>query len=158
VPILLVDRPLRGSDADARRVPTCQATVALRLVLKPHERLIVGGAVIRNGSARAELMIENTVPVLRERDILSPSTATTPCGMVYLAIQLMYVEPQLRDQQRAAYDTLIQEVLTAAPSTRGLITRINTDVDSGRYYHALKTARELLTYEQTLLANAHQRS
>jgi flagellar biosynthesis repressor protein FlbT len=133
-------------------------TVALRLVLKPHERLIVGGAVLRNGGARTELMIENTVPVLRERDILTPSTATTPCGMIYLAIQLMYVEPQLSSQQREAYDTLIRDVLTAAPSTRDLISRINADVVAGRYYHALKTARELLTYEHTLLANAHERS
>jgi flagellar biosynthesis repressor protein FlbT len=132
--------------------------VALRLVLKPHERLIVGGAVLRNGNARAEFMIENTVPVLRERDILSPSTATTPCGIVYLALQLMYVEPQQRAQHRTTYDALVNEVLTAAPSTRDLVTRINEHLDAGRHYHALKVARELLTYEHTLLANAHQRS
>jgi len=132
--------------------------VALRLVLKPHERLIVGGAVLRNGNARAELMIENTVPVLRERDILSPSTATTPCGMIYLTLQLMYVEPQSRDRQRETYDTLVRDVLTAAPSTGDLINRINAELTAGRYYHALKIARELLTYEHSLLAHAHDRS
>jgi len=130
--------------------------MALRLVLKPHERLIVGGAVLRNGNARAEFMIENTVPVLRERDILSPSTATTPCSMIYLALQLMYVEPQHRDSHRATYDTLVNDVLTAAPSTRDLMTRVNEHLEAGRYYHALKVARELLTYEHTLLANAHR--
>jgi flagellar biosynthesis repressor protein FlbT len=132
--------------------------VALRLVLKPHERLIVGGAVLRNGTARAELMIENTVPVLRERDILSPSTATTPCGMIYLALQLMYVEPQTRTHQRATYDALVRDVLAAAPSTRDLVDRISAELTAGRYYHALKIARELLTYEHTLLAHAHERS
>ena len=133
-------------------------TVALRLVLKPHERLIVGGAVLRNGSARAELMIENTVPVLRERDILSPSTATTPCEMIYLTIQLMYVEPQSVSQQRHTYQVLLHDVLTAAPSTRDLISRIDADVAAGRYYQALKTARELLTYEHSLLADAQHRT
>lgn len=131
--------------------------MSLRLVLKPHERLIVGGAVLRNGSARAELMIENKVPVLRERDILTPSTATTPCSMIYLTIQLMYVEPRLRDEQRETYEKLIRDVLAAAPSTRALIERIDAEVAGGRFYHALKIARELLTYEQSLLAHAHER-
>jgi flagellar biosynthesis repressor protein FlbT len=132
--------------------------VALRLVLKPHERLIVGGAVLRNGGTRTELMIENTVPVLRDRDILRLSTATTPCSRIYLAIQLMYVEPEQRTKQRDTYLVLIRDVLTAAPSTRELIERIDAEVGAGRYYQALKVARELLTYEQTLLAHAHDRS
>src|SRR6185437_1658284 len=148
---------LSGTAHRAPPIVPVDPTVALRLVLKPHERLIVGGAVLRNGNARAELMIENTVPVLRERDILSPSTATTPCGMIYLALQLMYVEPQMREQERSTYESLTRDVLTAAPSTRELITRMSAEVADGRYYHALKTARELLTYEHTLLANAHER-
>jgi flagellar biosynthesis repressor protein FlbT len=103
-------------------------------------------------------MVENTVPVLRDRDILRLNAATTPCGMIYLTIQLMYVEPQLRPQQRETFETLIHEVLTAAPSTRELIDRINAEVKAERYYHALKVARELLNYEHSLLAHADERS
>ena len=132
--------------------------MGLKLVLKPHERLIIGGAVLSNGHSRAELIIENTVPVLRERDIMSPSSAQTPCGMIYLALQLMYVDPQLRNEQRAMYDSLVSQVLQAAPSTQQIITRMNSELDEGRYYHALKTARELLNYEQTLLNNVHDRT
>ena len=49
--------------------------MALRLKLKPGERVIVGGAVVRNGSSRAELFVENDTPVLRE--VPSPVTANT---------------------------------------------------------------------------------
>ncbi len=129
--------------------------MALRLVLKPNERLILGGAVVRNGNARTELIIENTVPILRERDILTPRTATSPCGMIYLAIQLMYVEPRNRAQQQEIYVKLSQDVIKAAPSTLKFIARMNEDLSKGRFYHALKTARELLNYEHELLAHAH---
>ena len=96
--------------------------------------------------------------MLRDRDILRLSTATTPCSRIYLAIQLMYVEPEQRTRQRETYETLIHDVLTAAPSTRELVDRIETEVAAGRYYQALKVARELLTYEQSLLAHAHERA
>jgi len=46
--------------------------MALRITLKPQEKMILGGAVITNGNSfRCNLIIENKVPILREKDILS---------------------------------------------------------------------------------------
>jgi flagellar protein FlbT len=48
--------------------------MALKLSLKPGEKMIIGGAVVKNGDAKAELFIENQVPLLREKDIMGEKT------------------------------------------------------------------------------------
>src|SRR5579859_1432197 len=68
--------------------------MALKVELRPHERIIVGNCVITNTDQRARLLIDgDNVPILRERDILTPETANTPAKLVYLAVQLMYISP-----------------------------------------------------------------
>ena len=124
--------------------------VSLRLKLKPHERVIIGGAVIRNGASRLELHIENHVPLLRESDILSPSAAKTPCQRIYLALQLMYVDPERLDEHEATYLELTKDVLLAAPSSAKLIDPINELVAAGKHYQAIKSAKALLEYELEL--------
>ena len=53
--------------------------MALKVELRPHERIIVGNCVITNTDQRARLLIDGeNVPILRERDILTPETADTP--------------------------------------------------------------------------------
>jgi len=50
--------------------------MALRVELKPHEKIIIGSCVITNFDKRTKLLIEGDhVPVLREKDILTPTTA-----------------------------------------------------------------------------------
>jgi flagellar biosynthesis repressor protein FlbT len=66
--------------------------MALKISLRPHERLIIGNAVIENGGTRSEFMVENNVPILREKDIMSARDADSPCRRIYLVIQLMYVD------------------------------------------------------------------
>ena len=124
----------------------------LRLTLKPQERVIIGGAVVRNGDSRIELHIENKVPILREADILSPNAVETPCERIYLAVQLMYVDPENIEQHRQLYDTLVDDVLEAAPSTKPMIEAVNGQVIAGRHYQALKSAKALLDYEEELLS------
>lgn len=124
--------------------------MALRLTLKPNERVIIGGAAVRNGSTRAEFLIENRVPVLREPDILSPSAVRTPCERVVLALQLLYVDVDQADEHCKTYRELIADVAEAAPSCRQLIDDIDLLVQSGQYYQALKRARDLLDHERDL--------
>jgi len=63
--------------------------MALKITLKPQEKLIVGGAVIINGKTKSDLIIENNVPILREKDIMAIKDADTPCKKIYFTIQLM---------------------------------------------------------------------
>ena len=64
--------------------------MALKVELKPGERIILGECLITNSDRRTRLMIEGAMPILRERDILTPKTANTPAKRIYLAVQLMY--------------------------------------------------------------------
>src|SRR6202035_3862627 len=68
--------------------------MALKVELKPNERIIIGACVITNTDQRARLLIDgDNIPILREKDILTPDTADTPAKLVYLAVQLMYISP-----------------------------------------------------------------
>src|SRR6516225_6546488 len=50
--------------------------MALKVELKPHERVIIGSCVITNTDQRARLLIDgDNIPILREKDILTPVTA-----------------------------------------------------------------------------------
>ena len=125
--------------------------MALKVELKPHERIIIGSCVITNTDQRARLLIDgDNIPILREKDILTPETADTPAKLIYLALQLMYISPGA-DANHGTYFNLIRDLVTAAPSTWPLIEGINNQILSGDLYQALKEARKLVAYEKQLL-------
>ena len=124
--------------------------MALKVELKPHERLIIGSCVVTNTDQRARLLIDgDNIPILREEDILTPETADTPAKLVYLAVQLMYVAPD-QDTQHATYFNLVREIVTAVPSAWPIIEGINNLILNGDLYRALKEARKLIAYEKQL--------
>jgi flagellar biosynthesis repressor protein FlbT len=120
----------------------------LKITLKPYERLIIGGAVIANGSATTHLVVENNVPILRQKDIMALVDADTPCRRIYFAIQLMYVDGKDLQEQHRIYWELIKDVVEVAPSTEGLIAEISDFVLNKNYYQALKLTKKLMEYEQ----------
>ncbi len=125
--------------------------MALTLSIKPHERLIVGGAVITNGKAKSELLIENNVPVLRGKDIMSLHEADSPCRKIYFTIQLMYVDQDNLGKHRGVFEELVHDVLQAAPSRGVALGEITALVSDGQYYQALKLTRDLIAYEQEVI-------
>ena len=126
--------------------------MALKITLKPNEKMIVGGAVVINGNAKnTDLIIENKAPVLRQKDILSEKDATSPCGRIYFTIQLMYIDDENLTDHQQTYWKLVRELLDAAPRLTGHIDEINEHILIGNYYRALKLARELIEYEQEVL-------
>ena len=125
--------------------------MALKVELKPNERIIIGNCVVTNTDQRARLLIDGeNIPILREKDILTPATADTPAKLVYLAVQLMYISPDPQ-ANHGTYFNLLRDIITAAPSAWPIIERINTNILSGDLYHALKEARKLVEYEKKLL-------
>ena len=126
----------------------------LKLTLKPGERIIVGGAVLTNGSTVAHLLVENRVPLLRQRDILSEAQATTPCKKVYLVVQLMYIGEGLTPELAQLYWGLVRDILEAAPSTNDLISQMSAYIVDSEFYPALKIAKKLISYEEELMNHA----
>jgi flagellar protein FlbT len=125
--------------------------MALKISLKPHERMIIGGAVVTNGDSRTQLTIENKVPLLREKDILSEQEADSPSRRIYFVIQLMYVDEENLMTHHQAYWNLVEELVQAAPSVIKLVDQISEHILFGRYYQALKLARQLIDYEQEVM-------
>jgi flagellar protein FlbT len=137
--------------------------MALKVELKPHERIIIGSCVITNTEQRARLLIDgDNIPILREKDILTPETANTPAKLVYLAVQLMYISPEA-EADHGTYFNLLRDIITTVPSSWPLIEAINGHILNGDLYQALKEAKKLVAYEKKLLeqveadrAEAHQ--
>ena len=127
--------------------------MALKVELKPNERVVIGSALIRNGEARARLFIEGDAPILREKDILTAQTADTPAKRIYLATQLMYLAGGI-DEHHAVYFELVNEFINAAPSSLPIIAEINAKIMSGDLYKALRSARRLIAYEHELVQRA----
>ena len=125
--------------------------MALKVELKPHERIIIGSCVVTNTDQRARLLIEgDKIPILREKDIMTPAIADTPAKLVYLAVQLMYISPDPQINH-GTYFNLIRDIVTAAPSAWPIIEGINNHILSGELYLALKQAKKLIAYERELL-------
>ena len=123
----------------------------LKISLKPHERMIIGGAVVANGDSRTQLVIENKVPLLREKDILSEREATTPARRIYFVTQLMYVDEENLMIHHQLYWNLVEELVAAAPSVVHLVDQISEHILFGRYYQALKVAQQLIDYEEEVM-------
>jgi flagellar protein FlbT len=126
--------------------------MALKITLKPGERMILGGAVITNGnSASCDLVIENKTPILRQKDILTEQKADSPCRRIYYAIQLMYIDEDNLSAYHQVYWELVKEVVHAAPSMVVLIDSISEHILHRRYYQALKLTKRLIEYEQEVI-------
>ena len=127
--------------------------MALKITLKPNEKMILGGTVVVNGSSMSsDLIIEYKVPILRQKDILSEKDANSPSKRIYFAIQLMYIDDENRNIHQNIYLKLAKELVQAAPSTTGLIDKISEYILSDKYYLALKLAKNLIAYEEEALS------
>jgi flagellar protein FlbT len=123
--------------------------MALKITLKPGERMVIGGAVLTNGnSASCDLVIENKTPILRQKDILTEETADSPCRRIYYAIQLMYIDEHNLAAYHKVYWDLVKDLVRAAPSTVVLIDSISEHILQQQYYQALKLTKRLIDYEQ----------
>jgi flagellar protein FlbT len=125
--------------------------VPLKIVLKPFERVIIDGAVIHNGNTKTAFTIENKVPLLRQKDILTEKDADTVCRRIYYLIQLMYIDKTDAISKHAAYWKLAQPLVEAVPSTMVLVDQISQQILAGQHYKALKLAKKLIVYEEEVM-------
>lgn len=127
--------------------------MALKVELKPGERILIGEAVVTNSDQRTRLLIEGAAPILREKDIMTPERANTPAKRIYLAVQLMYISREAQPHHEL-YFSLVRDIVQAAPSTWQIVEAINNHILTGELYKALKETKKLIAYEEELLAHA----
>jgi flagellar protein FlbT len=126
--------------------------MALKITLKPQEKMIIGGAVVTNpNNSSCDLVIENKVPILRQKDIMNEEAADSPSRRIYFVIQLMYIDEDNLLAYHNRYWKLVQDVVLAAPSMTDLIDTISGHILNRRYYQALKNTQQLIDYEQEVV-------
>lgn len=130
--------------------------MALKIKLRPEERVFINGALLRNGGTAVELEVLNRVPLLREKDILLEADADTPCKRLYLLLQTLYFEPPNALEYYRHFSKLSMEVLRAAPSMGSFLEKVHLLVEEGELYRALRELKSLLDYESQLMENAQQ--
>jgi flagellar biosynthesis repressor protein FlbT len=128
--------------------------MTLKIELKRNERVILGDCVVTNRGDRTRLEILGKVPILREKDILSPERANTPAKRIYLAVQLMYTSKEPHSHEMS-YLQLVHDMLASAPGARPFIDSINNRILTGDLYKALKETRKLIAYEKDHLEMQH---
>jgi flagellar protein FlbT len=124
--------------------------MALKVELKPFERIIIGQSLITNSDARTRLLISGEAPILREKDLLTAETANTPVKRLYLCIQMMYLENDIPKYQEL-YMSFVKDLLEAVPSFRKSIEEASKLILSGSLYNSLKEVQKLIRREEELL-------
>ncbi len=125
--------------------------MSLKITLKAHEKFIIGGAVIKNGDSKSSFSVENDVPILREKDIMTLSSANTPCRRIYFAVQLMYVDAKNMPEHHKTFWELVKDVADAAPSQKPILHEISSRILNEQYYQALKLTKKLMDYEKEIV-------
>ena len=92
--------------------------MALKISLKPGEKMIIGGAVVTNSDSKTELFIENKVPLLREKDILGENEAQTVAQKIYFTIQLMYIDQENLVHHHNTYWNYVKQISRSRPFVR----------------------------------------
>lgn len=129
--------------------------MALNLTLKPFERVIVNGCMLRNGGRKSTITVETRADIIREKDLLRPEDATTPVKAVYFLIQSALVDAEGRDRAaKSAQQRLAVLATTFSTELRLHVFEAANNVSRGEYFTALRDLRPLLAREAEVLAPA----
>jgi flagellar protein FlbT len=126
--------------------------MSLKIDLKPGEKFIVNGAVLTAGKRRVSLVLENKAVLLRSKDIMQEREADTPAKRIYFAIMLMYIgngEPAYNERFLHFLNDYLG--VTTLREVRAVLLEIKDDVESGRFYQAMRNCKDLIAFEARLL-------
>ncbi len=126
--------------------------MALKLTLKPDERIIVNGCAMRNSGRRHVLTIESHADVIRGHDLLDDDVVATPVTKVYFLIQTALIRADVRDDLVPLIQDQLATLATVfgAPNLGHVFEAANF-VSIGDYYKALRALRPVMVHEREVL-------
>jgi len=127
--------------------------VPLALDLKHGDKIIVNGAVIENSGHNTQILVHNDAAILRGKEIMIESWASTPASRAYFALQCAYIFPNVRQNYLDAFDALLVDYVKAAPSARAIGHEIVDKLANGSLYSALKATRKLVAHEKKIMGD-----
>lgn len=128
-----------------------------RITLRPGERIFINGAVLQS-DGRSSFDILNTVPYLREHEIMHAQQTVTPLRQLYYVLQTMVMEPNGMETARSVYDDSIRflALAFANPAVLAGIDTIRGHVAAGAPLEALRTLQTLIPIEDAILGRQSQ--
>ncbi len=125
--------------------------MALRLTLKPNERILINGCVVRNSDRRQLLMIENQADIVRETDLLDEAEARTPVKEVYFFIQAALLDSSKRKKLVPIVQKKLGQLVPVFHDEVGEhIFEAAGFVAQSDFYKAMRALRPLIEYEERL--------
>lgn len=129
----------------------------LVLKLSAGERILINGAVIENGPRRAKLVVcTPKANILRLRDAIHPDQTDTPVRRICYAAQLVVAGESESGEVACQIHNGIGELgkVFRDAESREVLGEAKRFAEQGNYYHVLKSMRNLLPLEETLLRRA----
>lgn len=127
----------------------------LVLKLRPHERVLINGAVIENGDRRSRLSIKTpNVSILRLRDAIHPDQANTPVRRICYSAQLLLTGDAPCENIHSELIKRIEELSQVFydDDSHRLLAQATTALLNNQYYQCLKSLRGLIPREDRLMA------
>ena len=127
--------------------------MALKLSLRPDEKLVINGAVVANGDRRSTLIVHNKASILREKDIMQEDEVNTPAKRIYFPIMLMYMDPSSEQKYYDEFVIRITEFMGVIQDADGieLCAKVSGEIMNKNYYKALMHSKKLLMWESERL-------
>lgn len=127
--------------------------MALKINVKPGEKIVINGAVITMGEGASYIVLQNQATFLREKDIMQQEDATTPVRRIYFSLMLMYLD---QDNYQNYYNDYMDRMIELMRSTglaqiRDTLMVMFRDVQERRFFQALKACKALMKFEEELL-------
>lgn len=124
----------------------------LRLTLRPNERIIVNGCILKNGPRRHVLEVENRADVLRGDDMLEDATAQTPARRIAYHIQICLVSTQHRVEFTPRILADLDKLAGALPRFAPQIAEAEARVQAADFYAAFRALSDVIAHEDRLFA------
>ncbi len=127
--------------------------MALKLSLKPDEKLVINGAVIANADRRATLIVHNKASILREKDIMQEDEVDSPSKRIYFPIMLMYMDQKKTEKYYNEFMRRMTEFMSVitTPEAIEICVKISKDVMDKNFYRALMNCKKLVAFEASRL-------
>jgi flagellar protein FlbT len=134
-------------------VTDIQDGMALKINIKPGERIVVNGAVITIAEGGSALILQNHAVFLRGKDIMQQEDATTPARKIYFFLMLMYLDTEAQALYYSTFMDYMNDLMQATTlrEVADSLMIIFRHVQRGDYYKALKVCKALVDFENELL-------
>jgi flagellar protein FlbT len=120
----------------------------LSIPLPAHTKLIINGAVIENGGpGNITLTVHNKANILRDKDVITQTEATTPAREIYHTIQNAYLFEANKEEWLALSLPLLDRFLHAWPDSAPIVAHVRQLLAEDKIYNALRASRRLIALE-----------